>query len=334
MSSTKALNSSAGALGSRIPTTPGSSEARTCRPSCSCASAIRADARLQLARAGEREPRQRLVHPGAQLHAEPRGLAADDLEARLGLGRGHVDDQPAGELAVELLADVDLGGGERGREDDLRPRPDDLVPDAQQLLLGAAAPGQQVHVVQEDDVALQQLVGERLQGAGGDGGGDVVDQLVGGAADDVEVGATVQRQVADGVQQVRLADAGLAVEEERVVAGARRLGGTARGGRGHLAAGAGDEGVEGEARVRLEPHRLGDCVGWLGADGWMMNGKSYPATPVEARCPAPVDAPFSRRFEPQRRHPEAGHLAALSVRNPSSAEGSISAPGTQPPERA
>ena len=55
--------------------------------------------------------------------------------------------------------------------------------------------------------------------------------------------------VADRVQQVGLAQAGLAVDEERVVGLGRRLGHRDRGGVGEPVAGADDEGLEGVLRV-------------------------------------------------------------------------------------
>ena len=63
--------------------------------------------------------------------------------------------------------------------------------------------------------------------------------------------------VADGVQQVGLAEPDRTVEEERVVAVRGALGDGARGGVGELVRAADDEGVEGVLRVESldRPHR-------------------------------------------------------------------------------
>ena len=62
--------------------------------------------------------------------------------------------------------------------------------------------------------------------------------------------------MADGVQQVRLAEAGLAVDEERVVRLRRRLGDGERRGVREAVRGADDEGVEGVPGVQARLARL------------------------------------------------------------------------------
>ena len=77
--------------------------------------------------------------------------------------------------------------------------------------------------------------------------------LVNSSLDDVpgaQAGQQPLRVVADGVQQVGLAQSGVAVDEQRVVRLGRRLGDRDRGRMGEPVARADDEGVEGVLRVQ------------------------------------------------------------------------------------
>ena len=65
----------------------------------------------------------------------------------------------------------------------------------------------------------------------------------------VHVGAAAHEFVADGLHEVGLAEAGVTVEEERVVAAARGFGHGTRGGMGKAVARTNDEAVEGVALV-------------------------------------------------------------------------------------
>ena len=143
--------------------------------------------------------------------------------------------------------------------------------------------GQELHVVDEQDVVLAVRLLEALDAALV---GDGVDEVVGEALDrdvlDLQLGVVVQHGVGDGLDEVGLAEAGVGVDEHRVVGGGRRLGDAARHGRGVLVVRAGDEAVEdvagvevrgGAARARgargwgLPPRRLGRRRG-VGSGGW------------------------------------------------------------------
>ena len=79
---------------------------------------------------------------------------------------------------------------------------------------------------------------------------DLVDELLGADVEHPGVrAAAAQHGVGDGLHQVGLAEPGGAVDEERVVGLAGRLGGRVRGGGGELVGLADDEGVEGVALV-------------------------------------------------------------------------------------
>ena len=124
---------------------------------------------------------------------------------------------------------------------------------------------------------------------------EVVGELLGVHVADPDVRVEAARVVADGVQQVGLAQPGVAVDEQRVVGLGRRLGDGDGGGVGEPVAGADDEGVEGVLRVqpgvvlahhdarrldrRLGVRRIGQVVGEVVGD---------------LRCPRMIDQHLDR----------------------------------------
>ena len=95
----------------------------------------------------------------------------------------------------------------------------------------------------------------------------VGDELLGVQVEDPRVGPVGEERVADGVDQVRLAEADAAVDEQRVVHEAGRAGDVQRGGARHLVGAAGHQRVEGQRRIepaaRGQRGRggMGDAVG-------------------------------------------------------------------------
>ena len=92
---------------------------------------------------------------------------------------------------------------------------------------------------------------------------ELVRELFGVDVADLQVGHHRQRVVADGLEQVRLAQPGIAVDKEGVESGARGFRGGQRGGVRKTVRRADDEGIEGELRV--EVGRAG--VGGRGDEG-------------------------------------------------------------------
>src|SRR5439155_865619 len=88
---------------------------------------------------------------------------------------------------------------------------------------------------------------------------DLVDELLGADVEDARLGSTLQHGVRDRLHQVRLAQAGRAVDEERVVRFARRLDDGVGRGRGELVRLADDERVE--AVALIERRRRGGSRG-------------------------------------------------------------------------
>ena len=120
----------------------------------------------------------------------------------------------------------------------------------------------ELNVVDEEDVELAVAAVERL-----DLGvirlieanrvNELVRELFGVNVADLQVGHHRQRVVADGLQQVRLAQPGVAVDKEGIERRSRALGG--RQGRGvrETVRGADHEGIEGELWVQVRRARVG-----------------------------------------------------------------------------
>src|SRR5699024_2054662 len=89
---------------------------------------------------------------------------------------------------------------------------------------------------------------------------EVVGELLGVHVPDPHARVHVAGVVANGVQQVRLAQTGLAVDEQRVVGAGRRLGDRQGGRVGEPVGGAGHEGLEGVLRVEARVHVRTDRV--------------------------------------------------------------------------
>ena len=124
----------------------------------------------------------------------------------------------------------------------------------EELLLGLHLALQELDVVDQQDVDVPVAA---LEGAGlvvSDAVDEVVGELLGVHVADPDPGIEVLRVVPDGVQQVGLAEPGLAVDEERVVGLGRRLGDGDRRGMGESVAGPDHERLEGVLRV--QPGRL------------------------------------------------------------------------------
>ena len=92
---------------------------------------------------------------------------------------------------------------------------------------------------------------------------ELVRKLLGVHVANLQVGHHRQRVVADGLEQVRLTQAGVAVDKEGIEGGARGFRGGQRGGVRETVRRADDEGVEGELGVQVR----GTGVGGRGDEG-------------------------------------------------------------------
>ena len=122
---------------------------------------------------------------------------------------------------------------------------------------------------------------ERLRLVVADAVDEVVGELLGVHVAHPDAGVEVARVVADRVQQVGLAQPGLAVDEQRVVGLGRRLGDRDGGGVGEPVARADDEGVEGVLRVESRLPRRGRRAGRADPEDVRLQrlGRARPARP-------------------------------------------------------
>ena len=151
-----------------------------------------------------------------------------------------------------------------GGQDDLLVLHVQGVEGVEELLQGLLLAAQELDVVEQEDVDLAVAVLEAVHVAVGHGGDEVGDELLAGDVLDADAGVELARVVADGVQQVGLAQARSAVDEQGVVGAlvvvdgqvegvevrpGRGLGDGEGRGPGQAVGGALDVGVEGVARV-------------------------------------------------------------------------------------
>ena len=151
-------------------------------------------------------------------------LGPEDRDARLQVRRGQVGDEAPLEPAPEpLLERQDRLGRPVGAQDDLLAVLVDRVERVEELLLGPLLVGDELDVVDEEEVDPPVAGPELVDLALLDRGDELVRELLGRRVDDAlarELGGDL---VADGVHQVGLAEAHAAVQEERVVGVARAL---------------------------------------------------------------------------------------------------------------
>ena len=178
------------------------------------------------------------------------GALAQDRQARGGVGRADVGDEAGLEaLAQARLHVVEVAREAVGGEDDLGAGLVERVEGVEELLLRADLGLEELDVVDEQDVdaAVGGLEGVRV--AAVDGADEVVGERLGGGVADGRAGAVGRDVVRDRVQEVRLAEAGRAADEERVVGEAGHLGDGERGGVREAVGVADDELLEGLAGV-------------------------------------------------------------------------------------
>ena len=182
----------------------------------------------------------------------PLGLLAEDGEAGLEVGRLDVGDQPPLEPGAEpVLERGDVVGRPVGGEHDLAAGLVEGVERVEQLLLEALLALDELDVVDEQHVGrVAVLAPEGVLGAVPDRLDVVVEERLGRDVADQEVGVVLPHEVGDGLEEVGLAQAGVAVDEQRVVGQRRPLGHGEGGGVGEAVGRADDEGVEGVLRVQ------------------------------------------------------------------------------------
>ena len=248
---------------------------------------------LQFADVVELELRELLECAGADREATFFADRTEDRHARLEVRRSHVDDQAAGEPVEETL--INIGNILRravAREHDLPVRRLHPLEQSQQLGLRFAPASEELHVVDEQQVNARVAAREGIHLSGGDGGLQLFHELVERDVLHLAVGMELCGHVADGREEVRLAEPWASVDEERVVNGAGRLRHRA-GGRDGEAIGRAHH-QRREAEPRVESH----------------------ATPGLRPACSDGAAPAPTRHEGSRTHPDrAGHRRRTRARH-------------------
>ena len=157
----------------------------------------------------------------------------DDVEAQLEIGRVDVGDQAPGEAREDARLDPVQVLRRAVRADREPPAGrDDLVHRVEEFFLGRFLAGDELDVVDHQQVGGAQLLLELDRLVGAQRGDELDHELLGRHVDDLRARLQAMKFVADRVQQMGLAAAGAAMEEERVegdLVGARqRLGGVER----------------------------------------------------------------------------------------------------------
>ena len=98
------------------------------------------------------------------------------------------------------------------------------VEGVEELFLRPVLSGEELDIVDEQHVDRAVLVPELAHPGGGDGADHLVGELLGRQIDDALAWEAIVHLMADGVHEVRLAQAHASVEEQRVVAVARGFG--------------------------------------------------------------------------------------------------------------
>ena len=191
-----------------------------------------------------------------RLEALAAGLLAQDRDAGLEVRRLDVGDEaPLEPRPHPVLEAVELLGRQVGRDHDLLVRVVQRVEGVEELLHRLFLALQELDVVDEEHVDLAVAALERAGLALADRVDEVVGELLGVHVPHADARVEVLRVVADRVQQVRLAQPRVAVDEQRVVGLGRRLGdGDGRGVREPVGR-ADDERLE--QVLRVQARRLG-----------------------------------------------------------------------------
>ena len=183
-------------------------------------------------------------------------------------------------------------GGRSLREDDLLAVLVDGVEGVEELLLGALLVGDELDVVDEEQVDLPVARPEVVDATLLDAGDEVVGELLARGVHDALAREARHHGVADRVHEVRLAEAHAAVEEERVVGFAGSLRDRQAGSVGETVGRADDEGPERVAGVEVDAPALG-AADATGLDAHADLDAVEPPPRLTPARPRPVGSTFA-----------------------------------------
>ena len=195
-------------------------------------------------------------------------LVLEDRDARLEVRCLDVGDQAALEARAQAVFELlDFARRAVGRQDDLLVGDVQGVEGVEEFFLRALLAGEELDIVDHQDVDGPVLLAEELGLAFLDGADDLVGELLTRDIEHAHLGVVLQHAVADGVHEVGLAEADAAVHEERVVDFARRFGDGHGRRMGKAVRAAGHEGLEGVLRVQRRAVAWRDDVHVAVVDG-------------------------------------------------------------------
>ena len=196
--------------------------------------------------------REIVTHVVRQLQAVRKRFILNNRVARLIIGRLNIDDQtPFKARAQTLLQAEHIARHAVGGQDDLTLVFVEGVEGVEKFLLRRVLAGDKLNVVDQKQVGVAVFVAELEVFAGTHRFNKFVGELVALDVNDVVFGVLLLDAVGDGIEQVGLAEAGLAVEKQGVIDRGALLRDGLRGGKRVLVGRADDEGVEGELRVKF-----------------------------------------------------------------------------------
>ena len=188
-----------------------------------------------------------------QLDAQLQRLFARDDEARLVIGRLDIHDKAPLEAGAQPVLQTDhVAGNAVGRQDDLTLILVERVERMEKFLLRGVLACDELDIVHEEEVGVAVFVTELEVLAAADGVDQLVCELVALDVDDVIVRVLALDLVGDGIEQVRLAEAGLAVDEQGVIGVGGVIRDGAGGGKRVLVRRTDDEFIERILRVELD----------------------------------------------------------------------------------
>ena len=187
---------------------------------------------LQFAGRGDEPTHDRLLRRLGGFESPRRQQASQQVPPGLPI-RGTELDHHAGEEATDQraveapdLAGVLVGGQHHGR-----PAETDRIEGVQELALRRGLVGEEVHVVDREHIEAAEATSKALDRAAADRGDELVGELLaGGVADPLggaAVAAALPSPTADALQQMGLADAAVAVEEQHPLGAVGVVGGPA-----------------------------------------------------------------------------------------------------------
>src|SRR5271155_498997 len=181
------------------------------------------------------------------------------------IGQLNIGDQAPFEARAQALFDGgNFLGRAIGRDDDLLLLIVERIESVEKFFLGAFASGDELDVVNHEDVHIAETVAEGGHALEANGGNHFVGKFFGADVGEAHGRVSALERVADGLHQVRLAQSHTAVEEKRIV-GLRGLLSDSQGrGVRELVGSADDERIKGVARVQLIGHRVKIQLGLRG----------------------------------------------------------------------